>query len=46
MELTAKGGGSAIFSQGNEVHGSSLGWAMMNGVYAMIGNFATIGVNM
>ncbi|TVY85419.1 putative permease [Lachnellula suecica] len=40
------GGGRAIFTQGNEVHGPALGWAMMNGIYAMIGNFATLGVNM
>jgi len=40
------GGGHAIFTQGNEVHGPALGWAMMNGIYAMIGNFATLGVNM
>lgn len=40
------GGGHDIFTQGNEVHGPALGWAMMNGIYAMIGNFATLGVNM
>ncbi|KAG4440413.1 hypothetical protein IFR05_004106 [Cadophora sp. M221] len=44
--VSSAGGGEAIFSQSNQVHGSKLGWAMMNGIYAMVGNFATLGVNM
>ncbi|KAH6679608.1 NCS1 nucleoside transporter family [Halenospora varia] len=40
------GGGNAVFSQGNELSGGKLGWAFMHGVYAMVGNFATLGVNM
>lgn len=40
------GGGHAVFTQGNTVQGSALGWTMMNGIYAMVGNFATLGVNM
>ncbi|PVH71156.1 cytosine-purine permease [Cadophora sp. DSE1049] len=44
--VSSTGGGEAIFSQGNQVHGPKLGWAMMNGIYAMVGNFATLGVNM
>lgn len=37
------GGGNAVFQYGNQSRGSSLGWAFMNGVNAMIGNFATLG---
>ena len=44
--ISTTGGGSAVFAYGNEYRGSSLGWAFMNGVNAMIGNFATLGVNM
>ncbi|KAK9773865.1 putative Allantoin permease [Seiridium cardinale] len=40
------GGGSQVFTYGNSYSGSSLGWAFMSGVNAMIGNFATLGVNM
>lgn len=32
-----------MFQYGNQSRGSSLGWAFMNGVNAMIGNFATLG---
>ncbi|KKY17183.1 putative ncs1 allantoate transporter [Phaeomoniella chlamydospora] len=39
-------GGNKIFTFGNELKGSALGWGFMNGVNAMIGNFATLGVNM
>ncbi|KAL1634221.1 hypothetical protein SLS56_002526 [Neofusicoccum ribis] len=44
--INTTGGGDSIFQYGNQVRGSSLGWAFMNGVNAMIGNFATLGVNM
>ena len=44
--IHATGGGKEIFSDGNTVHGSALGWQLMNGIYAMVGNFATLGVNM
>ncbi|KAH8600894.1 cytosine-purine permease [Bisporella sp. PMI_857] len=44
--VSEAGGGTAVFAQGNSLKGSSLGWAFMNGVYAMVGNFATMGVNM
>ncbi|KAH7346673.1 allantoin permease [Rhexocercosporidium sp. MPI-PUGE-AT-0058] len=36
--VSSTGGGKTIFSQGNQVHGPKLGWAMMNGIYAMVGN--------
>lgn len=40
------GGGSAVFQYGSDYSGARLGWAFMSGVNAMIGNFATLGVNM
>lgn len=40
------GGGKEVFSDGNAYSGPKLGWAFMSGVNAMIGNFATLGVNM
>jgi len=39
------GGGNQLFVYGNEYSGSELGWAFMSGVNAMIGNYATLGVN-
>ncbi|KAH8646299.1 NCS1 nucleoside transporter family [Xylariales sp. PMI_506] len=42
----AAGGGSQIFYYENELSGSKLGWAFMSGLNGMIGNFATLGVNM
>ncbi|KAF2817373.1 cytosine-purine permease [Mytilinidion resinicola] len=44
--VRSTGGGNAVFAYGNEYHGPKLGWAFMSGVNAMIGNFATLGVNM
>lgn len=41
--INTTGGGDSVFQYGNQVRGSSLGWAFMNGVNAMIGNFATLG---
>ncbi|KAH8666807.1 cytosine-purine permease [Xylariales sp. PMI_506] len=40
------GGGDQVFQYESAYSGSQLGWAFMNGVNAMIGNFATLGVNM
>jgi nucleobase:cation symporter-1, NCS1 family len=40
------GGGDQVFAYGNAYSGSKLGWAFMSGINAMIGNFATLGVNM
>ncbi|RDW77521.1 NCS1 nucleoside transporter family protein-1 [Coleophoma cylindrospora] len=40
------GGGNALFVQGSSVSGSRLGWTVMQGIYSMVGNFATLGVNM
>lgn len=40
------GGGDQVFQFGSEYKGTRLGWAFMSGVNAMIGNFATLGVNM
>ncbi|KAI1338686.1 permease for cytosine/purines, uracil, thiamine, allantoin-domain-containing protein [Xylariaceae sp. FL0016] len=44
--IASTGGGSQVFQYGNEYAGAKLGWAFMSGVNAMIGNFATLGVNM
>ncbi|KAH8884100.1 NCS1 nucleoside transporter family [Thozetella sp. PMI_491] len=44
--VQSTGGGEEIFSFGNRYSGSQLGWAFMSGLNAMIGNFATLGVNM
>ncbi|CAJ2505753.1 Uu.00g131470.m01.CDS01 [Anthostomella pinea] len=44
--ISETGGGDRVFSYGNELSGAKLGWAFMSGVNAMIGNFATLGVNM
>jgi NCS1 family nucleobase:cation symporter-1 len=40
------GGGKEILKGGNTVQGSALGWQMMNGIYVMVENFATLAVNM
>jgi NCS1 family nucleobase:cation symporter-1 len=42
----AAGGSSKVFYYENELSGSKLGWAFMSGLNGMIGNFATLGVNM
>jgi NCS1 family nucleobase:cation symporter-1 len=44
--LPTAGSGKEIYKGGNMVQGSALGWQMMNGIYVMVGNFATLGVNM
>ncbi|KAI1848882.1 hypothetical protein JX265_001212 [Neoarthrinium moseri] len=44
--IHSTGGGDQVFAYGNSYSGSQLGWAFMSGVNAMIGNFATLGVNM
>ncbi|KAH9890200.1 permease for cytosine/purines, uracil, thiamine, allantoin-domain-containing protein [Xylariomycetidae sp. FL2044] len=44
--ISETGGGNQVFSYGNELSGAKLGWAFMSGINAMIGNFATLGVNM
>ncbi|KAI0133472.1 NCS1 nucleoside transporter family [Xylariales sp. AK1849] len=44
-EIHSTGGGDQVFQYGNSYSGSSLGWAFMSGVNAMIGHFATLGVN-
>lgn len=46
--LIHKTGGTdtPIFSQGSTLKGSELTWAFMNGLNAMLGNYATLAVNM
>ncbi|KAI9733897.1 MAG: hypothetical protein M1834_002552 [Cirrosporium novae-zelandiae] len=43
----ATGGGldTPIFRRGNQLSGSALGWAFMNGFNAMIGSYGTLAVN-
>ncbi|KAK9322189.1 permease for cytosine/purines, uracil, thiamine, allantoin-domain-containing protein [Lipomyces orientalis] len=38
-------GEQSLWSQGNTVHGSTLGWVFMNGVYSNMGGWATLAVN-
>lgn len=44
--IQSTGGGDQVFQFGNEYRGARLGWAFISGVNAMIGNFATLAVNM
>lgn len=44
--ISQTGGGDQVFQYDNTYSGAKLGWAFMGGVNAMIGNFATLGVNM
>ncbi|KAK9458373.1 permease for cytosine/purines, uracil, thiamine, allantoin-domain-containing protein [Dipodascopsis uninucleata] len=38
-------GNNSLWSQGNTVEGSKLGWVFMSGVYANLGGWATLAIN-
>ncbi|KAK9464379.1 permease for cytosine/purines, uracil, thiamine, allantoin-domain-containing protein [Lipomyces arxii] len=38
-------GAESLWTQGNTVHGSTLGWVFMSGVYSNMGGWATLAVN-